>query len=357
MALVPANFREIFMKNKLTLLSIFMLLGAQAACPMQKETKTTTGSRTTTIEKLLTPTYFFANNSDVSWFVPTHFFANNPDVSWNDFKGSFKQKYSHLNIPTIVVTPYEHPEIQDLIRSSPAAYHLKQQTIIVNSEIIKKNAYSLEALEFMLLHEIGHHNFGQAKRDANLLRGESALTTKPQFCERAEQGLSSLQKSLMATNAYQIFRYRPNIKLLTAQALATTAYNYIPTATKVIQEKNAHYERFRSEEIFADDFAAKHANKKALQAFNNEVLSSQAAFNAQKSVHHDIYNQAMDDITYANPMHRRLASTILSLAIGADQVFEKIKYSSPTLHTFFDPAHPSHKERFDMINRVIKDRF
>ena len=119
----------------------------------------------------------------------THFFANNPDLSWSEFEKNFRSQYHHLDIPTIDVT--------NLIQGSPAAYHSVMKKLGVNPEIIKQHNYSPEAIEALLLHEVGHHNFDQAKRNANNLRAHIALTTKPQSCIYAEQGLSVLQKSLM----------------------------------------------------------------------------------------------------------------------------------------------------------------
>lgn len=273
----------------------------------------------------------------------TYPFANNPKLSFAEFEKEFRKKYGHLDIPKIDLTKDLH--------QSPAAYHTIMKYLLVNPQLVHYSGYHPETVEFLLLHEAGHHNYPQAKKEENLQRANDVLKTTPKIIEDATWGLKSLEKSLMVANGYKILRYKPNIKLLAAQLFVSkAATSLMPTILNSYRQNRFEYERMRSEEIAADQFAIQHGNSKALQSFDKNFLSSDSFLKLQEAAHINQRKNACQEFG------DRLGNVLSDATSRGDRALEKLRQSYSWVHNLIDPAHPSNKDRSAMIQQELQRR-
>ena len=93
-------------------------------------------------------------------------FVTHPNLSWHEFEKNFRQKYPELNIPYI----------STWAAGAGPQYRRETKSIEVDYDYLQKFECSPEITEFWLLHETGHHIFGEQRKAANELQAQENST-------------------------------------------------------------------------------------------------------------------------------------------------------------------------------------
>lgn len=289
-------------------------------------------------------------------------FKDRSNLSFGAFERALRRKYASLDIPEIktvehipiligYVPDYEGIDFDRKKLGESQGLSHSIQKIVFNPDVFKGGGYSPRVMEFSILHEAGHHNYPRQDRLNNHEQARTILNQRPESEQVIKNCCNGLEKSLMAANAYHIFRYKPNLKLLAAQFVATKAHAAVPFFASLYQNNNAEYARMRSEEIAADLFAIQHGSAEALTAADKEFLSKEEALK-------------LADVTYENQLKflknnlgiNKFREVLFNIERNIVLNLEKFRYESKRVHDFFDPAHPSHKDRSAMIQAELQRR-
>jgi hypothetical protein len=283
-------------------------------------------------------------------------FKNNPKLSWSEFEKSFREKYPHLDVPKLILDDdcdfapmYIHdPEDEYLTKfNEHRADKQKPPFIIMN--IKTTGLLTPEQVEYVLLHEAGHHNYDRAQNEQNHARAKSIANT-------INNGFSWTAKSLnlgfLCHNAYRLSQKTMPKKALVAQALAFTLYSKMAGIQKSIDTLCDDVVGTRPEEFAADNFANQHATKQTLQAayhlYSKECFINRNYFDFVQDL------QADKSIQDKDPEAQRI---MFNLAQYMNSLERSILAGVYNVHGLLCPSHPSPSQRRYIVGQALKDRF
>ncbi|MFA5999083.1 MAG: hypothetical protein WC747_03645 [Candidatus Babeliales bacterium] len=283
-------------------------------------------------------------------------FANSPELSWNQFEKNFRNSYKDINIPTIVFddacdfAPMFIHDLKDeyLTKFNEHRTHLQQPPFIIMS--MKAAGICTPAqVEYVLLHEIGHHNYNREQNEYNHAR---AKIIAHRVNSAAPCGLAALNVGLLYHNVCRLSQKTIPKKALFAQALALMAYAKMTEISKSIETLCDDVIGTRPEEFWADDFAHQHASMQALQAgyhlWSKDHFISNCSFDFVQNFQTDAKMQAED------PEVQKVMLKIAEYMNSSEHFILSGLYNVCGL---LCPSHPSPYQRQQLVGQALKDRF
>ncbi|MBM17903.1 MAG: hypothetical protein CL947_02450 [Epsilonproteobacteria bacterium] len=274
-------------------------------------------------------------------------FSKEPSLSWAQFEINFRETHSDIEIPQIIldndcnfapmyIFDKQDPDLKEFNKNKKVSY--EPPCIIMNTKIIEAaGCMSSAGCAWILLHETGHHHYGDKRRTKDHDQAELVSSVVKYLG-------GGLSLTILANSLYKMATKPIKLRQLSVPLLVGIMLNYHENFLDGIKG----FVGTRPGEYEADRFANDHATKEELQAIL-ECYSSQrrihefVAENIQKEDSKEFLLDSMEGcsvgiVNYVGYMFKHL---IL------------LEYHASRLV----PSHPSYQTRYDMSLEALKNRF
>lgn len=269
-------------------------------------------------------------------------FKDNSSLSWSEFEKNFRKNYIHLDVPPFQLIKDEADIELDF---GPGAYvheadekynelfskglvDCKPPLVIVDTRKITSSALT----GYMLLHEIGHHNYD--------------LIIRRQKEKNAQMAHIGVAVALLVVNAAYLYH---NCKCVWNRNFTFKKGFKQATLLGLLLFKNElfggcinNFLVIRADEYFADNFANKHATLEMMQAAEQEF--SVEGF-IEDYMRQEYPKEKWDIMSPKEQENTRIAVDFVISAL----------YS--LLNIIDITAHPSDKIRHALVQQALKNRF
>ncbi len=288
-------------------------------------------------------------------------FVKNPELSWQQFEQDFRQRHNNIEIPPIVldnqcdfapmyIDDPKDPYLYEFNKNKSIPY--QPPFIIINFNTVgERGCVSPNGIAWILLHETGHHNYGEKRRIQNHAYGKK-IAMYGKVMGSFVLGLAIMQ------NLSNLMHNKFSCKSLCMSVLIGVVLKYNKSIVEGLDQVADDLIGSRQEEYFADNFANQHATKEELQAI-------QYYYSPDRYINRFIDFLGTDKNGNINQQDKELYesiirknheySDVLIIKVLA-YVLRKIalvEYASTALVL----SHPSHQSRYEMVTEALKNRF